>query len=173
MGQYSYQTGYKKSHLNKFIFLSSFFSVIVLGLGVFNYLFVNQKTVTPKSQSIPVVNKINQSPAVHTDTLQWPVYGQAAYGIVEKGVLAESKDAETPVPVASLAKVITALAVLEKKPLDLNQAGETITFTTADEELYRRYLAMNGTVTPVKAGASISQYQALQSMLMTDRKSVV
>jgi D-alanyl-D-alanine carboxypeptidase len=44
--------------------------------------------------------------------LAWPAVGQAAIGSVEDGVLASSSDNERLRPIASMAKVITALAIM-------------------------------------------------------------
>ena len=106
------------------------------------------------------------------DSLPWPAYGQAAYGVTNDGVLATSSDQLEQVPIASLAKVITALVVLDKKPLTLGEQGPQITFTADDEALYNEYVAKNGTVTPVKSGISISQYQALQAVLMHSANNI-
>lgn len=98
--------------------------------------------------------------------LPWPSYGQAAYGVADDGVLAQSKKEVEAVPIASLAKVITALAVIEQKPLAPGEQGPTITLTEEDVASYREYLAKNGTVVQVEVGEKISQYQALQAMLL-------
>jgi D-alanyl-D-alanine carboxypeptidase (penicillin-binding protein 5/6) len=104
--------------------------------------------------------------------LRWPDYGQAAYGAPDKDILAVSDDSAQPVPVASLAKVITALAILKKKPLQPGQQGPMITITEADEQSYRDYLAKNGTVVPVKIGEQISEYQALEAMLLPSGNNI-
>lgn len=106
------------------------------------------------------------------DPLPWPSYGQAAYGVTNDGVLATSTDELDQVPIASLAKVITALVILDKKPLVPGEQGPNILLTENDEALYREYVAKNGTVTPVKAGIQISQYQALQAVLMHSANNI-
>lgn len=98
--------------------------------------------------------------------LSWPAYGQAAFGVARYGVVARTDNADQPVPIASLAKVITALAVLDKKPLKPGEQGPLITLTEQDEETYWEYVRKQGSVTPVKAGTAISEYQALQAMLL-------
>lgn len=101
-----------------------------------------------------------------TEELVWPSRGQAAIGTLGDGVLARSHSDEQQRPIASLAKVITALAVLEKAPLQPGEGGITITFDASDEQLYHEYLAKDGSVTAVTAGASMNQYQALQAILL-------
>src|SRR5689334_5821227 len=57
--------------------------------------------------------------------LQWPAQGQSAVGIVGTSTL-ETHNPAKPVPIASTAKLITALMVLQKKPLQPGQQGPTI-----------------------------------------------
>ncbi len=96
----------------------------------------------------------------------WPAHGSAALGTLEHGPLLTSRDDEQPRPIASLAKVITALAVLEKAPMEPGEPGITFTLDAADEELYRHYVSQWGTVSPVTAGWQMNQYQALQAILL-------
>jgi len=97
--------------------------------------------------------------------LAWPAGSQAAVGVLGTNIL-ETSGAQTPVATASTAKVITALVVLDKKPLNINQAGPNLTMTADDVARYSNYLAQNGSVVPVQAGEKLSQYQALQAVLL-------
>lgn len=121
--------------------------------------------------SNPAVMTPVQKPKI-TTPLPWPSYGQAAYGVVQDGVLARSAEEAEAVPIASLAKVITALAVLKQKPLAPGEQGPAITLTEEDEALYREYVVKSGTVIQVKAGVQISQYQALQAMLLPSSNNI-
>src|SRR4051812_14132983 len=71
-------------------------------------------------------------------SLPWPSAGQAALGAKGYGLLA-SQGPQTPVPIASVAKVITALAVLQKKPISAGGHGPSVTLTQADVELFNKY----------------------------------
>lgn len=97
--------------------------------------------------------------------LPWPGYGQAAIGAVGYGLLAQNGE-EKPLPMASTNKILTALAVLQKHPLPAGQTGPTITLTEADVAIYTQNLAEGQSVIPVFAGEEISQYQALQALLL-------
>lgn len=97
--------------------------------------------------------------------LTWPARGYAAIGAKDFGMLA-SRGPQTPLPIASLAKLITALAVLEKHPLTLGQQGPVMTLTAADVALFEKYFALNGTVVKVEVGEQITVYQALQALLL-------
>ena len=104
--------------------------------------------------------------------LPWPAYGQAAYGVADKQIIAVSSDQNKAVPIASLAKVITALAVLKAKPLAPGSQGPAITLTQADVDIFSSYVSKNGTVIPVEAGENISELQALQAMLMPSANNI-
>lgn len=97
--------------------------------------------------------------------LPWPSTGQASIGSLEDGLLASS-GRQTPVPIASTAKVITALAVLDKKPFSLDSRGETITLTSVDVDLYNHYVAVNGSSVAVENGEQLSEYQALEALML-------
>jgi D-alanyl-D-alanine carboxypeptidase (penicillin-binding protein 5/6) len=97
--------------------------------------------------------------------LAWPGYGQSAVGIDNLGVTA-TNGTQTPLPIASTAKVIAALAILSKKPLSLGSQGPTITLNQSDVDIYNNYVAEDGSVTKVVVGEQISEYQMLQTILL-------
>lgn len=98
--------------------------------------------------------------------LDFPGYGATAVGAIGfPGTLAESGSAD-PVPIASISKVITALVVLDRHPLELGEEGPTITFTSKDVQLYYSYLRDNGKIEPVRSGISLTQHQVMQLTLV-------
>lgn len=103
--------------------------------------------------------------------ISWPEQGQAAIGAVGYGVLGNSSNNKVA-PTASVAKVITALAVLERKPLSLDEQGPSITFTDADVEIYNKYVALGGSVVPVSVGGTLTEYQALQALLLPSANNI-
>lgn len=116
-------------------------------------------------------------PALVKVNLPWPAAApkeQSAYGAMGYGLLASSRPAgsETPLPTASVAKVITALAVLDKKPLKPGEQGPAITISAHDVDLYNQYIAKEGSVVPVAAGETISEYQALQAMMLPSANNI-
>jgi D-alanyl-D-alanine carboxypeptidase (penicillin-binding protein 5/6) len=98
--------------------------------------------------------------------LAWPSVGQAAIGSVEDGLLASSSDKEKQRPIASMAKVITALAIMEKQPFKPGQEGQTYNITGNDITRLNDYISEGGTVLPIRIGMKLTQYQAMQRMLM-------
>jgi D-alanyl-D-alanine carboxypeptidase (penicillin-binding protein 5/6) len=97
--------------------------------------------------------------------IAWPSYGQAAIGAVGYGILGTNGE-QKPLPTASVAKVMTALAVLKQKPLRPGEQGPTITITEADVAEYARTVAQDGSNVPVVVGEEITEYQALQALLL-------
>jgi D-alanyl-D-alanine carboxypeptidase (penicillin-binding protein 5/6) len=98
--------------------------------------------------------------------LDWPAVGQAAIGSVKDGLLASSTENEKVRPIASMAKVITALAIMEKQPIKNGQKGQTYTITKNDIASLRAYISGGGSVLPIRVGMRITQYQAMQRMLI-------
>jgi serine-type D-Ala-D-Ala carboxypeptidase (penicillin-binding protein 5/6) len=98
--------------------------------------------------------------------LAWPEVGQAAIGSVEDGLLARSSDNENLRPMASMAKVITALAIMEKRPFKPGQEGQTYSIIRNDIARLNVYISEGGSVLPILIGMKLTQYQAMQRMLM-------
>ncbi|MFZ6992103.1 D-alanyl-D-alanine carboxypeptidase family protein [Curtobacterium sp. RRHDQ66] len=106
------------------------------------------------------------APTSSLPALTFPSYGATAVeapGFPES--LRTSGDTKQR-SIASISKVVTALVVLDAKPLSQGQAGPTIAFTPEMEGLYAQYLAQNGEVAPMPSGLRLSEYQTLQVMLM-------
>ncbi len=94
-----------------------------------------------------------------------PGYGQVAVSAAGYGELVRAGD-DTPRPIASVSKIITALTILDKKPLKDGELGETLVLNESDIALYEEYIRKDGAVVAVQNGEHISQYQALQAMLL-------
>jgi serine-type D-Ala-D-Ala carboxypeptidase (penicillin-binding protein 5/6) len=113
----------------------------------------------------PVAGTLELRATNATNTLLWPSAGQSAIAIIDSPIL-ETHGMQTPVPTASTAKLITALVVLNAKPLALNQPGPILSLTASDVALYDSYVAQDGSVVPVQTGEQISEYQVLQTLLL-------
>lgn len=83
----------------------------------------------------------------------------------ENGVLNATGGNEAR-PIASITKVITALVVLGAKPLGEAEAGPTLTFDKADNDLYDKYYVLGATIEHMKIGSSMSERDALGMMLL-------
>jgi len=103
--------------------------------------------------------------------LDWPEAGQAAIGALDYGVLASNGE-QKAAPMASTAKVMTALAVLRKKPLAAGQQGPILTLTADDVSLFEDYVARGGSYVTVNEGEEISEYQALQALMLPSANNI-
>lgn len=115
--------------------------------------------------SLQVQTSTLDLPGKPTAELPWPKYGQAALGAVGYGSLAKHGD-QKQLPIASMAKVITALAVLKERPIYKGKPMPMLTLTAADVATYKQYAAQDQSVVAVEAGEQLSEYQALQALLL-------
>ena len=79
---------------------------------------------------------------------------------------------EAPKPMASVAKLMTALVLLQDKPLAIDTAGPSITIDAADVADYRARLAAGESVLRVSVGEQISQFDALQGLLIPSGNNI-
>ncbi|GAB3605842.1 hypothetical protein GCM10027413_12510 [Conyzicola nivalis] len=68
--------------------------------------------------------------------------------------------------IASISKVISALVILEAKPLSPGENGPTLNFGEAENDTYDKYYVLGATIAPMKIGSSMTQREALAMMLM-------
>jgi D-alanyl-D-alanine carboxypeptidase (penicillin-binding protein 5/6) len=141
----------------------AFFGALVVLLASIAYL--TGTGLAPVSASAATLTE----PAALTQpavTPAWPAGGAGAVGAVGyDGVLAASGD-QDPMPIASITKMVTALVILQAKPLTGTDAGPEITFTDADVDFYYDAIAENGSVAPVVSGLVLSQREAFETMLL-------
>ncbi|TDT33276.1 D-alanyl-D-alanine carboxypeptidase family protein [Naumannella halotolerans] len=69
------------------------------------------------------------------------------------------------VPIGSIAKVVTALMIVDAEPLDGGD-GEMITFTSEDVGYYEETIAAGGSNAPVSAGLELTEREALTLVLV-------
>lgn len=85
----------------------------------------------------------NGHPGTYVSAVGWPLQGQAA--LVLGNDQPATSPGERPVPIASLAKVMTAYLTLKRYPLSDAQAGFAITITAAQVQAEARALGMDHT----------------------------
>jgi D-alanyl-D-alanine carboxypeptidase (penicillin-binding protein 5/6) len=147
---------YRKPRHRKKLFFGLFLCLLIAGYVAWALL-----------RPLPLLQPVTTSlPPTHLPAhLSWPVLGQSAVGIVGTPVL-DTNTPQTQIPTASTAKVITALLVLEAKPLKVGEQGPMITINANDVALYNNYRANDGSFVPVQLGEQISEYQALQTIML-------
>ena len=112
------------------------------------------------------LNDRNENSLNYSQQLAWPAIGQAAVGSLEEGLLASSSANEKLRPTASMAKVITALAIMKKQPFKPGQQGQTYSITRNDIANLNAYISEGGSVLPILIGMKLTQYEAMQRMLI-------
>ncbi|MEU2427447.1 serine hydrolase [Streptomyces sp. NPDC007851] len=100
--------------------------------------------------------------------IPWPAEGQAALDVQGIGSFGSS-GARKPVPIASVAKVMTAYIVLRDHPLKSGAAGPKIKIDQAAQD--QANAGQESTV-DVTAGDSITQREALESILIASANNV-
>ena len=111
--------------------------------------------------ALPASDLVAGTPPV----IPWPARGSASLSVQGLGFIATSGN-EQEIPAASVTKVMTALLILEDKPLTVNDPGPTITITDLDVQSYRLDAAGNQSVAAVAAGEQLTELQALEGMLI-------
>jgi serine-type D-Ala-D-Ala carboxypeptidase (penicillin-binding protein 5/6) len=136
-----------------------FLLLVVLGLATWNYLRPIPDVAARGGPSASEV--IAGTPPV----MPWPSRGSAAVGVQSLGFVASSGN-EQAIPAASVAKVMTALVILEDKTLKKGDPGPTITITDADVQSYNTDFANKESTARVQAGEQITELQLLQGLLI-------
>jgi D-alanyl-D-alanine carboxypeptidase (penicillin-binding protein 5/6) len=98
-------------------------------------------------------------------SLPWPSTGQAAVAVQGIGTMG-SYGGNASMPIGSVAKMMTALLVLEKHPLSLGQQGPSLTMTQADVLTYQQDAATQQSYVAVAAGEKLTEYELLQGLLV-------
>ena len=141
---------------------------IIALAGLFTYVglyALDRSLPEPEFSAANVLVDSGKKPSV-----TWPNYGQSAIATKSYGVVATNGDTEAQ-PTASVAKLITALAIMKKQPFT-DQKGGTITFTNSDVASYQSYVDGGGTVAMVEAGLEWTHYQALEAILLASANNV-
>jgi D-alanyl-D-alanine carboxypeptidase (penicillin-binding protein 5/6) len=116
---------------------------------------------------VPATYRVAGTPPV----LEWPPGGEAAVAVAGVGLIGKY-GSENPLPIASLAKIMTALLVLEKHPLPPGADGPTLTVTPEDVAVYKQDEATGQSLVPVMAGETLSERQALEALLIPSANNI-
>jgi D-alanyl-D-alanine carboxypeptidase (penicillin-binding protein 5/6) len=135
--------------------------VVVLGAGV--YLPSAAVADVPDAVAAVSTPAVPSTPAAVPD---FPDFGRGAIGAVGWDAPLAAAGDQTQFPIASITKVVTALVVLDAKPLGAGEPGPDITFTDEDVDTYYDVLAQDGSLQPVSAGLVLSERQTLETMLI-------
>ncbi|HEY7046318.1 MAG TPA: serine hydrolase [Jatrophihabitantaceae bacterium] len=99
-----------------------------------------------------------------------PGPGQTSYRIAGQDVVSSS--GQQPVPIASLAKVMTAYLVLRDHPLDGGDGSLGLTVTDDDVADTERRAGRDESIVRVAAGETLTERQALAALLLPSANNV-
>ncbi|WP_430593004.1 D-alanyl-D-alanine carboxypeptidase family protein [Humidisolicoccus flavus] len=100
-------------------------------------------------------------------TIAWPTTGSAAaFRVVGLDGAVGASGASDPVPIASITKVITALVVLDAKPLSADSDGERIVLGEADVASMSTMLQQQSNYFSAAVGRTVSQRDLLEWALV-------
>jgi serine-type D-Ala-D-Ala carboxypeptidase (penicillin-binding protein 5/6) len=140
--------------------------LVVIGAGVYQW------TRGVPAQQVNADYKTTVTAPGGAAGLPWPHEGQAAVAVVGGAAMAWPATGARPAPIASLAKMMTAYQILTDHPLGAHGTGPTLRVTAADVSDYRRRAARQESVLAVRAGERLSEYKALQALLIPSANNV-
>ncbi|MDR6866870.1 D-alanyl-D-alanine carboxypeptidase [Microbacterium resistens] len=118
----------------------------------------------PLHDLAPTISAVSLQPEpAPSAVIAWPAAGSAAVGIEGLGAIASS-DAQAPM--ASITKVVTVLAALERMPLAPGEQGPSFSFSQSDSNEYWRYLQQDQSALDVPVDGSLTEYQLIQGILL-------
>lgn len=103
--------------------------------------------------------------------LNWPREGQAAVEVEGVGSFG-GMGPSTPVPIASVAKVMTAYLTLLQYPLAVGEEGFVMTVTRANVAEDEQRVDLGESTLAVRAGERISERQALEALLLPSANNI-
>jgi D-alanyl-D-alanine carboxypeptidase (penicillin-binding protein 5/6) len=134
---------------------------VILGIGLYG-------PATLVGPLPPATASVDDSPteAAVTGAPAVPATGASAIvATTDQGVLAAGGIADA-VPMGGAAKVITALVVLDAKPMTAGDQGATITVSREDYDGYVKYISESARAVSFITGETWTQREMLQAMLL-------
>ena len=122
------------------------------------------------ADALTAASSTGSSSANAHPSVAWPAQGSAAVAVGGGQIRRSGPD--RPVPIASLAKVMTALVVLRSRPISADDPGFTITITSDDVVDTERRRADGESVVAVADGEELTERQALQALLLPSANNI-
>lgn len=143
------------------------FLALATGLGLSIATFaesaVGPADAAPEAVVEEVAQEVAAAPGLDAGELAWPEHGSAAVALGDAEPIAHSDHA---VPMASITKLVTALMVLEERPLAPGEAGAEYHFVEKWNASYDEYTARGESALKVPVGGILTEHQLLQGMLI-------
>jgi D-alanyl-D-alanine carboxypeptidase (penicillin-binding protein 5/6) len=142
---------------------------IAAGLVVVTAAIIGTLVYQSASSSPPQPGTAQPSPVTPRNgllgTIAWPASGVSAAGISGIGVL-PGPGASRPVPIASVAKVMTAYIILRDHPLGAGEPGPAIVVRPGEAAAYPAQARNGDSLVAVTAGEQLTERQALEALLL-------
>jgi D-alanyl-D-alanine carboxypeptidase (penicillin-binding protein 5/6) len=144
-------------------------AVLVLGAGALAGVKL-LRTPPPPRLHLGVATALAVAPGP-APSIPLPAAGSFDLVSTDAGQLADLAP-DTVWPIGSVAKVMTALVVLEQKPLTGDDPGPTYTITAQDVAFYRQVVAEDGSSLFVSTGEQFSERQLLLALLLPSANNI-
>ncbi len=138
---------------------------IIVVLGVVQV--VRPVAPTTVATAIPSSPKISGT----TPPMPWPRGVQADAEVTGIGAWPE-QGPSSPIPIGSLAKMMTADLVLKAHPLTVGQNGPNLTVTPQDAAIYQQDSSSHQSVMYVKSGEKLSEFLLLEGLLVPSGNNI-
>lgn len=143
------------------------FVALAVGLGAGITTFANSAVGSPEAPQAVAEERPAEEraalPELTVADLSWPRDGAAAVAVGDARPLTPS---DQVLPMASITKLLTALMVLDARPLAEGESGTVFRFVEKWNDSYAEYLARDQSALPVPAGGVLTQRQLLEGMLI-------
>lgn len=149
----------RRSGLHRSLVLSLSAAVLVTGAGTW-YAFGGDEHPSPQAAFVTSLARSMDLP--------WPTEGQASAEVEGIGSLG-TKGEQTPVPIASVAKVMTAYVILAGHPMPGDAPGAKV---IADQQAADESHSSVESTAPVVAGREYTQRQLLELMMLPSGNNV-
>ncbi len=101
----------------------------------------------------------------------WPSEGEATVAVEGVGSLG-STGGQKPVPIASVAKVMTAYLTLKRFPLAAGAEGFHVRITQAEVDEEHERVALDQSTLEVRAGETLSERQLLEALMLPSANNI-
>ena len=103
--------------------------------------------------------------------IAWPREGESAIAVEGVGSFG-ARGGHKPVPIASVAKIMTAYLTLREFPISPGEEGFSIPITAADVAEQHERVALDQSTVNVKKGEVLSERQALEALMLPSANNV-
>lgn len=140
--------------------------LLIIGLGILGIVHffspIPVADVTKSAQNLVLPGQFS---------VTFPEQAESAVGTDTFGVIASSPD-QTPIPIASVTKIMTAYLVLKAHPLKPGEDGPSLTMTAQDVADYQFAVKNNYSLVKVTLGESLTEKQLLEGLMLPSGNNI-